>query len=222
MLDAELSIMTRSADKIIRVDGAPGGPYLAVVEFQSYADNRLDDRIHLYSAMARWNYDLPVRCAVYQLSRTARSRGATGVVTGPGLTFAYDMVPVWSLPVADLLKGPIGTVPLAPLVDQSMDDLRTTVDRVWHRLKTEVSNDRLGDVVTQTAVLIGVRYDQAIAERWNSRASTRRSSGRGSTRGSSKGARKAARRDVSRARGTRCSVWPPRGSARRPRRLAHV
>jgi predicted transposase YdaD len=165
MLDAELSIMTRAADKLIRVDGADGGPYLAVVEFQSGYDDRLDDRVHLYSAMARWNYNLPVRSVVYLLSRAAQSRGSTGRVDGPGLRFAYDVIPVWSLPVSDLLDGPIGTVPLAPLVDQPLETLAITVDQVWQRLKADVGSDRLNDVMTQTAVLIGLRYDETIAER---------------------------------------------------------
>jgi len=165
MLDAELSIMTRAADKLIRVDGAPGGSYLAIVEFQSGYDDRLDDRVHLYTAMARWNYDLPVRSVVYLLSRAALSPGATGRVEGPGLTFAYDVIPIWTVPVTDLLEGPIGTVPLAPLADQSLERLSSTVDRVWQRLRADVAQERLGDLVTQTAVLMGLRYDTATAER---------------------------------------------------------
>ena len=165
MLDAELSTMTRAADKLIRVEGTPGGPYLVVVEFQSGYDDRMDDRVALYNAMARWLYDLPVRNVVYLLSRAARSRGTTGRVDGPGLTFVYDVISVWTLPVADLLDGPIGTVPFAPLADQPADQLPATIDRVWQRLKTGVAQDRLADVVTQTAVLIGLRHDKLLAER---------------------------------------------------------
>lgn len=165
MHDGELSIATRAADKLIQVNGTPGGPYLAVVEFQANRDDRLDDRSALYNSLARWLYAMPVRNVVYLLCRDARSRFVTGRVDGPGLTFAYDIIPVWTLPVGDLLAGPIGTVPLAPLVDQPADQLPVTLDKVWQRLKNEVAPDRLADVVTQTAVLTGLRYDEAIAER---------------------------------------------------------
>ena len=165
MHDGELSIATRAADKLIQVNGTPGGPYLAVVEFQANRDDRLDDRSALYNSLARWLYAMPVRNVVYLLCRDATSRHVTGRVDGPGLTFAYDLIPVWTLSTADLLDGPIGTVPLAPLTDESAERLPATLDRVWQRLKADVARDRLADVVTQTAVLTGLRYDQAIAER---------------------------------------------------------
>jgi predicted transposase YdaD len=137
-----------------------------VVEFQSSYDPRLDDRVALYNALARWRYDLPVRNVVYLLDRGAISRGATGRVVGPGLTFTYQLIRVWELSAADLLAGPIGTAPLAPLADQPEDALPVTVDRLWKRIKSDVAAaGRVNDVLTQTAVLTGLRYDQAIAER---------------------------------------------------------
>ena len=165
MTESELSTVTAAADKIIRVDGVAGGPYLAVVEFQSGYDPRLDDRVMMYNAVARWRSGLPVRNVVYQLRRAAVSRGTTGRVVGPGLTFSYELIPVWTLSAAALLSGPIGTVPLALLVDQPADALPATIERVWQRLKADVAGDKLKDVMAQSAVLIGLRYDDTLAER---------------------------------------------------------
>ena len=167
MLDAELSIVTASAsaDKLIRVDRVDGGPYLAVVEFQSSHDPRLDDRVLLYNALARWRYNLPVRNVVYLLRREAAGRGVTGRVVGPGLTFVYEEVRVWQLSPGRLLAGAIGTVPPAPLADMTPAELQSCIDLVRYRLTTDVPTEKTRDLLAQTAVLLGLRYDTVIAER---------------------------------------------------------
>ena len=60
----------------------------------------------------------------------------TGIVelrhTPPELpyhTFRYEVVRLWQQPLAPLLGGPVGLLPLAPLTDEAEADLPGVVDQ---------------------------------------------------------------------------------------------
>ncbi len=169
MVDADLSTVTAMPDKLIRVDGAPTGPYLAHVEFQAGRDPSLDRRVLMYNVLAGWRHRLPVRSVAFLLRRSAAPPGVVGRVRDAidhhaRLEFDYRLIRAWELSAVDLLDGGLGTLPLAPIAAVSKDELPRVLARVRQRLTREAAPTMAAELWTATGILLTLRYSRSFAD----------------------------------------------------------
>jgi hypothetical protein len=162
VVDSDLSTVSRAADKLVRVDGV-AVPYVAHVEFQTSGGPALDGRMLEYNVLARGRHDgRPVRSVAF-LFRPTAAAGPTGRVDEQAdehcrLLFTYRLFRLWELPTADVLAGPLGTVPLAPLT-ATPAELPAVVEATRQRVWTEAPR-AVAEVMLECArVLLGLRFD---------------------------------------------------------------
>lgn len=141
LLNVDLSTLSATADHVLRVGRE--APWLAHFEFQSGRDLALARRLQLYNVLLNHHHDLPVQTVVVLLRRSADGPELTGLFR-QGLPdgrlyheFHYRIVRVWEKPVEAILSGGLGTLPLAPLVDEARDDLPKVIRRMESRLAGE-------------------------------------------------------------------------------------
>jgi predicted transposase YdaD len=166
IVDADLSVVSYAADKLIRVDH-PAGAYIAHFEFQTTGDPTLDRRMLAYNALARLRHQLPVRSVAF-LFRSQASAGPTGLVSEhvdarSWIDFSYRLIRIWELPLESLLNGPVGILPLAPLAAE-LADLPEVVNRIAGRLRAEVSPEETREMLQCTRLLMGMRFDGQLVE----------------------------------------------------------
>lgn len=164
LVDAESSTVTAAADKVLRVTDE-AGMRLLLFEPLSYHDNDAPRRVHLYATVQHGRHQLPVRAILLLLRREANASAITGTyeVFEPGETepyerFRYQVVRLWEQPVAPLLNGELGLLPLAPLTDEAAGSLESVVRRVNERIRAEALPEEAGKLLTATFVLLGLRY----------------------------------------------------------------
>ena len=171
VIDADVSTVTAASDKVIRVR-SPDGDCLLDIEVQSSYDANLPRRLLLYSDLLNYRHGLPVRSVVVLLRKEANAGTMTGLVElrhAPGdepyRTFRYTVVRLWQQPLAPLLAGPVGLLPLAPLTDEAEADLPGVIDHVVRRLRAETDRAEAAKMEVATFVLMGMRYDEDVLER---------------------------------------------------------
>src|SRR5262245_4926015 len=160
--DSDLSAMVAQADKVFRL----GGPAtdLLHLELQSGWEADLDGRTLKYNVLLGDRHRLPVRSAIVLLRPEANASALTGLLRRARpdgtvyLEFRYDVIRLWQLPVDQLLAGPIGALPLAPLADVTAEALPGVVQRIDERFRQELPPERLGDMRSATEVLMGLRW----------------------------------------------------------------
>ncbi len=162
VVDADLSTaVSATVDKLIRVDGVPV-PYLVEVEFQSSGDAAFDLRMLLYNVLVRHKFGLPVLTIAF-LFRPAAGYGASGGVADRvgdlgHLDFAYLVIRVWELDADALLRGDIGTLPLALVADVTRDRFPAAAAEVRRRLAAEVPANKARDMAAATWVMMGLKF----------------------------------------------------------------
>ena len=168
VIDADVSTVTAAADKVIRVRSADGDCLLDL-EAQSSFDADKPGRMLLYSVILNQRHRLPVRSVMVLLRREANATALTGVVElrhapadPPYLTFRYAVIRLWQQPLAPLLNGPIGLLPLAPLTDEAEADIQGVVDHVIRRFRAETPREEAAKMETATFILMGMRYEKAV------------------------------------------------------------
>ena len=170
VIDADASTVTAAADKVIRVRTMEGDCLLDL-EAQSGHDAAKPGRMLLYSVVLEQRHHLPVRSVIVLLRREANSTSLTGVVElrhapadPPYLTFHYTVVRLWQQPLAPLLAGPVGLLPLAPLTDEAAADLPGVVDQIIRRFRAETTRAEAAKMETATLILMGMRYEKTVVE----------------------------------------------------------
>ena len=167
IVEAELSTVTASADKVIRIKTAP--PSLLHIEFQSGYEERLDKRVLRYNILLDYEHEEIVESVVVLLTRAAERARISGRVerwSRDGrrlLDFTYRVVRIWEEPVEALLTGPLGLLPLAPLSDVIPEQLPDVIRRMEERIREEASPADAGELWTGTYVLMGLRYPREMA-----------------------------------------------------------
>ncbi len=150
---------------MLRVESDP--PYLFHPEFQSSREVRMDERILRYNVLAGYEHRLPVLSVVFLLRKSADKPHLSGRLQKadslgrPYLDFHYRVMRLWEQPVENVLTGPPGLLPLAPLTDVLPGDLPEIVQRMERRLQNEVSPSEANELWTGTFVLMGLRYPPA-------------------------------------------------------------
>src|SRR5262249_18522931 len=132
-----------------------------------------------YSVLLRRRHGLPVRSVLLLLRPEANATNLDGVLSlydpeeqalaakqnrdpRPYLIFRYEVVRLWLEPLAPLLGGPLGLLPLAALTDEAARDLPAAVKRITGRLRQEAPGEEAAKLETATFVLLGLRYDDAV------------------------------------------------------------
>jgi len=168
IIDADISTVTASADKVLRVySGAH--EWLMNLEAVSSHDAPVARRMHLKSVMLEERHDLPVRSILLLLRRDANARQLTGTLKRnlPGQrkaynTFHYEILRLWEMPLQSLLAGGLGTLPLAALTDEAESDLRGVVEQIHTRLRNEAPRAAGAKAATSLFLLLGLRYDSSL------------------------------------------------------------
>ncbi len=170
VIDGDVSTVTARADKVLRVT-EDGGECLLNIEAEGRHAADAPDRMMQYSILLRHRHGLPVRSVVLLLRSSANALALTGTLEvrrrpeePPYLTFTYEVVRLWTQPLAPLLTGPLGLLPLAPLTDEARADLPGVVGRVVSRLRAETTREQAGKMETATLILLGLRYENAIIQ----------------------------------------------------------
>src|SRR5207244_4281729 len=112
---------------------------------------------------------LPVRSVVILLRAKADGPEMTSVVRHTladeqYLEFNYRVVRIWQKPVEDVLAGGVGTLPLAPLAAVKEPELPAIIRRMKERVSAEAPSGEEAVLWTATYVLMGLRYDEALAD----------------------------------------------------------
>jgi hypothetical protein len=168
-LDADLSTVQPTADKVFRL--LPPATGLLHIEPQSSWDGGFHDRLLLYNVLLEARYGGPVHTVALLLRREANTTALTGTVLrhfADGREyhrFTYDVIRVWELAADDLMAGSLGTVPLALLTDDAAPRLPELVTRFADRVAREAPEiDGANLLLSCSYILLGLRYDKAVAE----------------------------------------------------------
>ena len=168
VINADLSTVTSEADKVFRVE-APE-PWLLHVELQSGYEADLPRRLVRYDVLLDDRHDLPVESVVVLLRQKADGPALTGTFPrhlpgrGAHLEFRYGVVRAWRQPVAAILEGGLGTLPMAPLSDVSPEALPGVIRRMEERISREATPSDGRILWTATYLLMGLRYPKGVAQ----------------------------------------------------------
>ncbi len=175
LIDTDLATVSTEVDRLIQVNSA--SPYLVHIEFQAGHDGHaVPGRMLRYNVLASEQTGLHTLSFVILLRPEADSPALSGRVergrasASPYLTFRYDVVRLWRLPVATILRGGLATLPLALLCDLS----GTTPEEVVQRLEAQIGRDAAQEdrrkLWASTYLLAGVRFAPEIAGKLLERA----------------------------------------------------
>lgn len=163
VIDCDLSTITTGADKVIRVDD-PRGAYIVHLEFQSGYEPMFAPRLLRYNALLSHRHRMPVQSAVVLLRPEADGPDMTGSfrqeIPGGQVVheFRFLVVRVWKTPVASLLAGGLGTLPLAPISDLAGMTTREVLRQMAARLEREADAEQASRLWTSTYFLMGLRF----------------------------------------------------------------
>ena len=122
-----------------------------------------------YNVLAGEQTGLSVLSYVILLRPEADSPSLTGTVERlrPNgtryLAFEFDVIRLWKLPVAQVLRGGLATLPLALLCDLSATTAENVVTSMEVRIDREAQADERRKLWASTYLLAGVRYAPEIA-----------------------------------------------------------
>lgn len=171
VIDADVSTVSAAADKVLRIHGASGDWLLNLEPESSHAED-IPDRLHLYSTLLHRRHELSVHSVVLLLRREANASNLTGVLElrlpgqeEPYDVFRYQVIRLWEEPLARLLAGGLGTLPLVPLTDEGSTNLPGVLRHIDERLRQEAAAPRAAKIWAATFVLMGLRYPAELSER---------------------------------------------------------
>jgi predicted transposase YdaD len=169
VIDADIATVSGAADKVLRV--AAEVPYLLHLEFVAGHDvARLPRKLQVRNALLDDRHDLPVRSVVVSLRPQADSPQLTGryqrAFPGeePLVTFRYDVVRVWQLAAARLLRGGLGLLPLAVISAVTEAQLPGIIQQMQERLQSRRGRQLAPLLWGAAYILLGLRHSPALAE----------------------------------------------------------
>jgi predicted transposase YdaD len=173
-LDRELTSATRRLDSLLRIAGPP--PFALIIEAQSYADEKLEERLCDYCIQVIRTHRLPVSVAVLFLQRsacpdTARAGNSATWHSVPvggrsALALEYRPIRLWELDgTAALRTLPPELAPLVPLMDHGGRSAEQVVQACLARALEVPAPGTREDVYACTAALASLRYDSAVIRR---------------------------------------------------------
>jgi predicted transposase YdaD len=171
VVDADVSTVTRAADKVLRVR-TRAGTRIQHFDFQAGPDASVPGRTHTYNAVLEERHQLPVDSVVFLLRRQAHLKVINGLYEKhlpgerePYRRFRYRVVRVWELPVEEVLQAGLAVLPLAPISKVRQNELPAVIERMQQRLDREADPGIVGELWTATTVLLGLRYQAGFIQR---------------------------------------------------------
>jgi predicted transposase YdaD len=79
--------------------------------------------------------------------------------------FRYNVVRTWERPAEEILRGGLGTLPLAPLGKVDEDELPAVIQTIRQRLDREATRNQAQTLWTSTYLLMGLRYPESFIVR---------------------------------------------------------
>jgi hypothetical protein len=178
-VNVDLSTVSAATDAVFAL-GDPPASYLTL-DFQSGRDPGLARRILVYNVLLHQRFRVPVHSVVVLLRRAADDTALDGAVryeTQPGrggLDFRFEVVRLWQWPTDELLRGTMGTLPLAPLgaLPEGLtleEALPAVIRRIEERLVSEAAPSAAARLMIATRVLMGMRISEDEVKRilWGS------------------------------------------------------
>ncbi len=169
ILNVDLSTVTAEADSVLSV--ADDVSWLVHLEFQSGYDPDLPLRLQRYNVLVNYRHRQPVQSAALLLCPGADGPALTGLfqqALPDGFLyheFRYNVVRIWEHPAEEILKGGLGTLPLAPLGKVHEDDLPALIQTIRQRLDREAARNQVQALWTSTYLLMGLKYPEDLIER---------------------------------------------------------
>jgi hypothetical protein len=167
--DSDLSVASAQVDKLFRLSGPVTG--LLHLELESAWAGEIPERLLLYSVLAEHRHGGPVYSVVILLRPEANADSVSGELTRTGaageyLRFRYRVIRLWELPSADLMAGPIGTLPLALLTNDAQAQLPELIRQMDDRVRRELGEGPDAETIrTACYLLLGLRYDKGAINR---------------------------------------------------------
>ncbi len=166
-LNVDLSTLSAATDVALGF----GDPVDEIVDlnFQSGPDRDVGKRCLLYSAALHYRYGVSVTSKLILLRPVADHPALTGHIAyrnGPnGVEFDYDVIRMWTQPLAAFLTGGLGLLPLAPLcqlpanvpLETAIAEVVREIDR---RLRAEATPEVAAALMTGAYILTGARLDR--------------------------------------------------------------
>ena len=165
VIDSDITTLTASADKVIRVREPE--PYLVNIELQSYHDADLVRTLWYRQVAPDYRHNLTVLTVVVLLRKEANSPHLTGSYqrkVPDGLQtngYNYKVVRLWEDDPELYLNGHVALVPLAPLADVSTKELPGVVQRMKERIGLE-PQPHAAKLFAVSYLLMGLRYEREL------------------------------------------------------------
>jgi len=161
VISAELSTVTAAADILIRV-----GNLVVHIDVESGPDESLARRMLLYNVLAHYRTNLPVRTIAVLLRSNAQRANLSPDLKYEALSFRFDIVKVWELPVEQLGRG-IGLLPLVVLGKPPPGLTREQafpeqIERIADRIAGE-DRETISRLMTATYLLATMHIEPAMA-----------------------------------------------------------
>jgi hypothetical protein len=144
VIDADVSTISASADKVCLVEGPPQS--LLDFEPQAGPDAELPERLLKYSVLLSDRHKLRVRTVLLLLRPKADGPHLNGTLRyqfdedeDSYLIFRYHVLRVWQLPVETVLAGGLGLLPLAPLTAVAKKHVPAVIVRMDQRIEREAT-----------------------------------------------------------------------------------
>jgi hypothetical protein len=168
-VNVDLSTVSAATDAVFAL-GEPPESYVTL-DFQSSRDASLARRVLVYNVLLHQRFRVPVHSVVVLLRRAAEDSGLDGTVRYEaqpgrgGLDFRFEVVRLWQRPVDELLRGTVGTLPLAPLgaLPEGLtpeEALPAVVRQLEERLARSVPPTDAVKLMTAAYLLTGLRISK--------------------------------------------------------------
>ncbi len=180
VIDSDITTLTASADKVLRVDGPE--PYLVDLEPHSYHDTGLARTLWFRQVALDYRHNLPVLTVLVLLCKEANSPSLTGTYERQlpdgweTNRYNYRVVRLWQEDPDPYLAGGVNLVPLAPLTNVAEETLPDLMRRMAERINLEPA-PRAEKLWIAASFLMALRYEPVFVKQlvegvYNMREST--------------------------------------------------
>jgi len=148
LLDTDLAT-TLQADCLFRIGGSR--PSIIHLELEGNPRLEIPNELLRYNVHVHGMYGLPVETVILLLRPKVNPSDMTGEhsrAAGNGQTnvwFKYQVIRLWDEPMAPLMNGGLGTLPLALLTNEAVSD----IDSAFQQFQQRLQNERVADSVKQ-------------------------------------------------------------------------
>jgi hypothetical protein len=172
LLNVDLSTLALATGVVLGV----GNPLeeIITIDFQASANATKHNDLLAYNTLLFRHYQVPVHSILVLLRPKGAHSAQTGTIryeSRPGrgkMDFGYEIRRLWERPTAELLSGPLGALPLAPLgqLPEGVDleaGLSSVIRQMAERILAEAPEHAARRLLTAAFILTGLRVERATA-----------------------------------------------------------